>query len=238
MAFSYAIPDLHGRADLLRDALGAIAARSGGAALTLVLLGDYVDKGPGSRQVIEALMALQAAPPPGWLVICLKGNHDLMMCNAVRDPATRDDWLGKGGEPALASYGTTSAQDVAAIPETHVAWLENLALMHADRHRVFVHAGVDPAVPLEQQSERTLLWKRYPAGFTEGFGERHVVHGHDRSRDGPLRFAGRTNLDTMAWSTGRLVVGVFDDDLPGGPVDLIEVKGPAAADLSTAQPAP
>jgi serine/threonine protein phosphatase 1 len=72
------------------------------------------------------------------------------------------------------------------------------------------------------------LTKRYPVGFSGGFGERHVVHGHDNSPDGPLLYAGRTNLDTLAWRTGRLVIGVFDDDRPGGPVDLIVVKGAPA----------
>ena len=63
-------------------------------------------------------------------------------------------------------------------------------------HRVYVHAGVDPELPLEQQSEATLLWKRYPKGYGAGFGARHVVHGHDNDPDGPLLYEGRTNLDT------------------------------------------
>jgi serine/threonine protein phosphatase 1 len=90
-----------------------------------------------------------------------------------------------------------------------------------------VHAGVDPAVPLDLQSEHTLLWKRYPKDDASGFGELHVVHGHDNDPEGPLLLAGRSNLDTAAWKTGRLTIGVFDDDRPGGPVDLIVVKGAA-----------
>ena len=74
-----------------------------------------------------------------------------------------------------------------------------------------------------------MLWKRYPKGFSDGYGERHVVHGHDNFPEGPLLLQGRTNLDTLAWRTGRLVIGVFDDDRPGGPVDFIEVKGSPAA---------
>jgi serine/threonine protein phosphatase 1 len=72
------------------------------------------------------------------------------------------------------------------------------------------------------------LWKRYPKGYSLGFGDRHVVHGHDNDPDGPLLYEGRTNLDAAAWRTGRLVVGVFDDDRPGGPVDFIVVRGPPA----------
>jgi hypothetical protein len=58
-----------------------------------------------------------------------------------------------------------------------------------------------------------------------GHDVRHVVHGHHPFKDGPITIEGRTNLDTLAWHTGRLVVGVFDDDVPGGPVSLLEVRG-------------
>ena len=92
--------------------------------------------------------------------------------------------------------------------------------MHADRQRIYVHAGLDPELPLDRQTERTLLWKRYPEGDAVDFGGRHVVHGHDSFADGPKLYAGRSNLDTRAWRTGRLVIAVFDDDRPGGPPTL------------------
>jgi serine/threonine protein phosphatase 1 len=101
-------------------------------------------------------------------------------------------------------------------------------LLHVDAHRLYVHAGVDPEMPLDRQSDATLLWKRYPKGFSGGFGKLHVVHGHDNFPDGPLLYDGRTNLDTQAWRTGRLTVGVFDDEIAGGPLDFIVVKGAAA----------
>jgi serine/threonine protein phosphatase 1 len=74
-----------------------------------------------------------------------------------------------------------------------------------------------------------MLCSRYPKEFHLGFGDRHVVHGHDSFADGPKLYEGRTNLDARAWRTGRLVIGVFDDDKPGGPVDFIQVIGPPAA---------
>jgi serine/threonine protein phosphatase 1 len=110
----------------------------------------------------------------------------------------------------------------------HIAWLDQLRLLHVDAHRIYVHAGLDLEVPLERQSETTLLWKRYPKGFPDGFGRFHVVHGHDNCPEGPLLYDGRTNLDTLAWRTGRLTVGVFDDATPGGPVDFILIKGAPA----------
>lgn len=231
LASSYAIPDLHGRHDLLIAALDAISARAGGDPLTLIALGDYVDKGPQSRQVIEAMSGLQCNPPAGWRVICLMGNHEAMMSEAVRNREARDFWVARGGDIALASYGGGPG-DEAVIPGPHVRWLEDLALMHVDRHRVFVHAGVDAALPLDQQARHVLLWKRYADDQIGGHGDRHVVHGHDRAWEGPKLLPGRSNLDTMAWSTGRLVIGVFDDDRPGGPADLIEIRGPPFTELA------
>lgn len=221
MSLTYVIPDIHGRYDLLSDALPQITAHSRGEAGVIITIGDYVDKGPQSREVIDRLLSGVAG---GWRLVALKGNHDAMMVEALRDPARMALWIEKGGDAALASYGG----DPAAVPQIHITWLDRLLLTHVDAHRLYVHAGVDPGVPLDRQSEATLLWKRYPKGFSGGFGELHVVHGHDNFPDGPLLYEGRTNLDTLAWRTGRLTVGVFEDDRPGGPVDLIVVKGPPA----------
>lgn len=221
MSLTYVIPDIHGRCDLLDRGLADIDAHSNGDAGTIVTIGDYVDKGPDSRQVIERLLPGVAA---GWKLVALKGNHDAMMADALHEPSKLARWLERGGDTALACYGG----DPAAVPPSHLLWLDGLRLMHIDNHRVYVHAGVDPELPLDQQTLTTLLWKRYPKGFPGGFGELHVVHGHDNFPDGPLLYEGRTNLDTLAWRTGRLVIGVFDDDRPGGPVDFIAIRGAPA----------
>jgi predicted MPP superfamily phosphohydrolase len=222
MSLTYVIPDIHGRCDLLSEGLDQIAVHSRGRACAIVAIGDYVDKGPQSKQVIDRL---QAGLDGGRRFVALKGNHDALMVQALRDRSKMAAWMEKGGGATLASYGG----DPADVPPTHLAWLEGLRLMHADAHRLYVHAGVDPAVPLHQQSEVTLLTKRYPKQFADGFGGRHVVHGHDNCPEGPLLYQGRTNLDTLAWRTGRLSIGVFDDDRPGGPVDFIVVRGSPAA---------
>jgi serine/threonine protein phosphatase 1 len=222
MSMTYVIPDIHGRYDLLCDGLAEIAVRAAGKTSVIVTIGDYVDKGPDSREVIERLLS---GVGEGFSLVALKGNHDAMMVDALRDPAKMAAWIAKGGDAALASYGG----DPSAVPQTHIDWLDGLRLMHIDAHRLYVHAGVDHEIPLNQQSEETRLWKRYPAGFAGGYANLHVVHGHDNYPEGPLLYEGRTNLDTLAWRTGRLTIGIFDDDRPGGPIDFIVIKGAPAA---------
>ena len=222
MSTTYVIPDIHGRYDLLCDGLAEIAARAAGKTSVIVAIGDYVDKGPDSREVIDRLLS---GVGEGFSLVALKGNHDAMMVDALRHPAKMAAWIAKGGDAALASYGG----DPTAVPQTHIDWLDGLRLMHIDAHRLYVHAGVDPELPLDRQSEETLLWKRYPTGYAGGFGNLHVVHGHDNDPEGPLLYEGRTNLDTLAWRTGRLTIGIFDDDRPGGPIDFIVIKGAPAA---------
>jgi serine/threonine protein phosphatase 1 len=221
MSITYVIPDIHGRYDLLCDGLAEIAARSERKAGVIVTIGDYVDKGPESKAVVDRLLL---GVGEGFSLVALKGNHDAMMVEALRDPSKMAAWIAKGGDAALGSYGG----DPAAVPQAHIDWLDGLRLIHVDAHRLYVHAGVDPEIPLDRQDEATLLWKRYPKGFSGGFGPLHVVHGHDNCPDGPLLYVGRTNLDTLAWRTGRLTIGVFDDDRPGGPVDFIVIRGAPA----------
>jgi serine/threonine protein phosphatase 1 len=220
MSFTYVVPDIHGRIDLLRDGFAGIIGHAGGRLGTIVALGDYVDKGPDSKAMIDFLLT---GPPRGWLFFPLKGNHDAMMVEALRDPSRMPYWLERGGDTTIKSYGG----DPSKVPLRDIEWLDRLALMHVDRQRIYVHAGLDPELPLDRQTERTLLWKRYPEGYAAGFGGRHVVHGHDSFVDGPKLCEGRTNLDTRAWKTGRLVIAVFDDDRPGGPIDFVTVQGPA-----------
>src|SRR5262249_717367 len=158
----------------------------------------YVNKGPDSKAVISRL---REGSPLGWPFFPLKGNHDAMMVAALRHPSKMAFWTERGGDATIESYGGDSSN----IPSADVEWLDRLALLHGDRFRIYVHAGLDPHVALDRQSPRTLLWMRYPGEFHAGFGDRHVVHGHDSFVDGPRLYEGRTNLDTRAWRTGRLV---------------------------------
>jgi len=223
MNLTYVVPDIHGRADLLSDGFARIVEHAAGRTGTIVALGDYVNKGPGSKEVIDRL---RSPPPDGWSLYPLKGNHDAIMVDALRDPSRMEGWLKRGGDATIRSYGG----DPLDVPEVHIEWLDNLPLIQLDHFRIYVHAGLDPETPLARQTERTLLWKRYPDEFHLGFEGRHVVHGHDSFVDGPKLYEGRTNLDSRAWRTGRLVIGVFDDEQAGGPVDFIQVLGSPGSD--------
>lgn len=234
MSLTYTIADLHGRFDLLLRAFNQIAADRPTELRKIITLGDYIDRGPQSREIIEFLMRGQRDGIP---LICLRGNHEEIMVETIRKPLAADWWFGNGGWTTMASYG----QDVKAhrkhvgrgfVPEEHLTWMHSLPLMYLDVHRIYVHAGVDPTIALNEQREDRLTWMLYPREFGGGHGARHVVHGHQQYGDGPLLHSGRTDLDTFAWATGRLVVGVFDDDKPGGPIDLIEVLGDPAPGYS------
>ena len=104
---------------------------------------------------------------------------------------------------------------------THLDWLACLPLTHTDEHRIYVHAGLNHDLPLSAQSDDLMLWKLYGPHEEEDFRGRHVVHGHHHFANGPILKAKRTNLDTFAWSTGRIAIGVFDDVRPGGPIEVL-----------------
>jgi len=218
---TYAIGDIHGRLDLLRAAVDAIAAHARGGLHKVICLGDYVDRGSDSKGVIETLMVLTANAP--WR--CLMGNHEDMMAGSLRsrDPDDIDRWLNNGGDATLDSYSDK-------VPLAHLEWLESLPLLHRDDHRLYVHAGVAPGAPVESQDKRVLVWIR-EAFLTANASALpcHVVHGHTpfwRKKPDPAvpeRLPHRTNLDTGAYFTGILSVGVFDDAIPGGPVEILSI---------------
>lgn len=216
---TYAVPDLHGRLDLLEAALAEIAAHAAGPA-RIVFLGDYIDRGPDSCGVLSRLTA---GPAPGSAWICLSGNHEAMMVAALAHKRDVEAWLAAGGDITLQSYQRLGAGWRETLV-AHGAWAAQLALTHIDAHRVFVHAGIDPTVPLDRQTRETLLWVRHPRTYDVTLPGRHIVHGHVPVDDGPVVLAGRTDLDTRAWRTGRLVVGVYEDSRPGPAVDYLEIK--------------
>lgn len=220
----YAIGDIHGHIAKLDRALALIEA-DGGKDAEIVFVGDYIDRGPDSRAVIERLMdGLEAGRP--WT--CLKGNHDRLM-EWFFEPEPRHDpylpvgyhWFHPriGGVETLASYGVavpesvrlSTLQDTARrhVPEAHLSFLRELKLSHEAQGMIFVHAGIRPGVPVSDQTEEDLLWIRQ--GFLEHPGphDHLVVHGHT-AVDAPEHVGPRINLDGGAAYGRTLVPAAFE----------------------------
>lgn len=216
---TYAIGDVHGCAALLDALLKRIDDHAGSRAHRLVFLGDYIDRGPDSAAVLRTVSRLNWAEPER--VVCLMGNHERMLLDALQTPQAAEHWLYNGGEATLAAFG---AREVGDLPRDTLDWLEGLPTLHEDEARWYVHAGFRPGAEIPDPDDHNRLWIREP--FLDGdhdFG-RHVVHGHSPQRNGrPEIRRFRTNLDTAAVYGGALTAGVFSDT-QGPPVKFLQVR--------------
>ena len=218
----YAIGDVHGRLDLLERAIQAIdrdVAERGGTALT-VTLGDYIDRGPQSRGVIERL-SVNPFPTP---YVALKGNHETLLEAFLADPSVGAHWRRLGGLETIASFGVpvqqlmlgrnyedAAAQLRQALTQQHRDFLASLKTSVVVGRYFLCHAGVRPGVPLDRQREDDLLWIRDEfLNSTEDFGK-IVVHGHTPVAE-PEVLPNRINIDTGAFMTGRLTCVVLEKD--------------------------
>ena len=212
----YAIGDVHGCFDELRALeqkilLDALQFRG---RKIIIMLGDYIDRGPQSRRVIEHLMA---PPPKGFLRVCLAGNHEVAMLNYLDGYLSREPWLAVGGRETLYSYGIdpthlanlyASGEEVderirETIPAGHVGFLRALPVMVCSDEFVFVHAGIRPGIALEEQDEADLLNIRSDFLAAAHRLDHWVVHGHTIV-DVPTLDGRRLGIDTGAFQTGRL----------------------------------
>jgi serine/threonine protein phosphatase 1 len=218
MSYTVVVPDLHGRQDLLGLLLTAIEGAELGNH-KLVFLGDYIDRGPQSAEVIAAVRGLESA-------VCLKGNHESFMEHCILDQLDPEMWMINGGGTSLLSYNNLYGEEAETKLVEDALWIRSLPLYYEDQHRVYVHAAAPyyDDIPLAEASVATLLWQRYPDDYSSPYRGKHIVHGHTPKEKGPLIKLHTTNLDVGAVWTGRLVAGVFDDDVPGGPVSVIEVR--------------
>jgi diadenosine tetraphosphatase ApaH/serine/threonine PP2A family protein phosphatase len=201
----YAIGDIHGSLHKLRDLMMLCERHADGRTASFIFLGDYIDRGPDSRGVVEALMDMQSRQPDR--VIALKGNHEAVALEVVDGETEAELWLREGGTATLRSYDIDDARD---LPDEHVAWLRSLPLCYDDGRRFFVHAGVDPEKPLGAQRDRDLIWIREPfLSDARDYG-RLIVHGHTPQTDGIPDFRGnRLNLDTGAVFGRPLTAAAF-----------------------------
>jgi diadenosine tetraphosphatase ApaH/serine/threonine PP2A family protein phosphatase len=219
----YAIGDIHGRVDLLTQTFARIDAdrKTLAAEKALhVFLGDYVDRGPSSREVLDALIARGRRHP----AVYLKGNHESYFLEFMHDPEILDTWRLYGGLNTLLSYGLTPSiipdrQESAALasglraklPKSHLRFLSGLKPSFTCGDYFFVHAGVRPGVSLSHQQEEDLLWIRDEFLLHEEAYGKVVVHGHTPVVEPDIR-SNRINIDTGAYATGRLTCLVLDDD--------------------------
>lgn len=213
-----AVGDVHGRADLMERLMEGLAAGPN-ADLPIVFVGDYVDRGEHSAEVLHVLHA--HADDAG--VICLRGNHEEMLLNFLEDPAGQGPrWLRYGGLQTMASFGApvvaqtapdaawTDARDALAkaMGAELIDWLYALPLRWQSGNVAVVHAGADPMQPLDMQDDRTLVWG-HPKFDTEDRRDGvWVVHGHTIV-DNAIAENGRISVDTGAYATGTLSAAVI-----------------------------
>lgn len=224
----YAIGDVHGRSDLLRRLLDQIYAEAAALAddlpISLVLLGDYIDRGEDSKGVLEMCRRLRGEAPVDDLVF-LRGNHEEALLTFLEDPSFGTRWLSWGGIETLASYGVAAPLERARAEEfdslrddlrramgPDVSFLATQTLSSWRCGNVyFCHAAIDPELPLDQQTEKSLLWgdRRFlTRGGPDGVV---VVHGHTVSEQ-PDVGRNRIGVDTGAYLSGRLTAVAIDQE--------------------------
>lgn len=221
----YAIGDIHGSLDLLealQDSILEDAAKAPDLRHVVVYLGDYVDRGPDSKAVIDRLLK---DPLDALERVYLIGNHEVFLLQFLEDKSTAMTWLMNGGTATCTSYGVdpTMAPDGVdalawlqghlekALPARHKKFLQNLKLHHAEGDYLFVHAGIRPGVALEDQDPEDMLWIREPFLSSRADFGAVVVHGHTPSHEPEVR-ANRIGVDTGACFGGHLTALVLESD--------------------------
>lgn len=211
----YAVGDVHGRADLLTPLLSQIevdVALHPVSRPIVVFLGDYIDRGPSSREVLDALTNGDRT----FEMIFLKGNHEVFLLKFLEDSEILDEWRQCGGLETLVSFGIKPPINPApyerarlarslsnVLTEAHRRLFETLKLSFVCGDFLFVHAGVRPQVSIEDQREDDLLWIRDDFLLWDREFEKIIVHGHTPVREPDVR-SNRINIDTGAFATGRL----------------------------------
>lgn len=221
----YAIGDIHGRLDLLAKLHGLIeedARDFSGARKVLIYLGDYIDRGMQSKEVVDLLLD---APLDGFEHVHLKGNHEQALLDFADGEMLSLDWIAFGGDATFYSYGVglegprTGIESHAALlenfnanlPDQHAVFYRGLALTHVEGDYFFAHAGVRPGVPLDEQTETDLLWIRHEFLHSDKDFGKIVVHGHSIMSEPEVK-SNRIGIDTGAYATGRLSCLVLEEE--------------------------
>ena len=226
MTTYYAMTDLHGRMDLFVSAQIAIAndiAANSVRDFKVIMLGDYIDRGPESAMLLTTMRMLQEKSDH-W--IFLKGNHEEMAIDAVLHDTRYARWLSYGGVESMLSFQRASLRPHMwhSGASELLAWADTFPLYHETESFIFCHAGVNYAVDsLDQMSTQDLLWSRPLGKPDELYKGKHVVHGHTPHRTAPVSSLGTTNLDSGCYASDYLVIGVFNDAYPGRAMRIFSV---------------
>ena len=226
----FAIGDIHGRVDLLRELhekiIEEIADKPEDCQKVVLYVGDYIDRGLNSFEVIDLLTS---DPLPGFEGVFLMGNHEEMLIRFLQDPTLGDFWFSIGGKATALSYigqirrqtpevrEALGSQDPGAIheilrdaiPLEHLKFFAKLKLSHEVGDYFFVHAGIKPGIEIEDQTPRDLLWIRDEFIKSKKDHGKVVVHGHSISHD-PELCPNRINVDTGAFATNNLTCLVLE----------------------------
>lgn len=215
----YAVGDIHGRIDLLDRLLKAIRFDAQGAPdagrKLLIFLGDYVDRGSASRQVLDRMCTVQEEMPE-FECRFLCGNHEQWMMDFLEGKPVGPDWLMHGGAETVESYGLFAPVEdrpeklealrvdlAQAVPQAHIDFMAGAELQVREGNFLFVHAGIRPGIPLDEQNRTDLMWIRDTFLNDKSDHGAIVVHGHTVTNE-PDVYANRIGIDTGAWTTGRL----------------------------------
>ncbi len=214
---TYAVGDVHGRNDLLVRFINGVRrdAEALGERPRIILLGDYIDRGPASSAVLDTILALQQAE---WCdVEVLIGNHELFLMKFILDVSNVGSWLQHGGLATLGCYGIAPPKDrsdpealeelredlLARVPDAHLGLLADAKVYFIAGDYLFVHGGVEPGVPIEEQDPDTMLWIRDEFLQSEKACDYVVVHGHSAKATAD-NLPWRIGVDTGAYATGVL----------------------------------
>jgi serine/threonine protein phosphatase 1 len=221
----YAIGDIHGRADLLNQLHGRIlhdAEKYPKYHRLIIYLGDYIDRGPASKQVVDQLIHPLLSH---FTAIHLRGNHENMLLDFLKNSQHADIWFMNGGLETLMSYNISLSllnelnyEKLAnalqqKMPSSHLNFFQSLKTHHIEGPYFFCHAGVNPNIPLLEQSEEDLTWIREPFLHSRKDFGKIIVHGHTVSQK-PTLLPNQIGIDTGAVFTNQLTCVVLTQNEP------------------------